>query len=112
MRANEADIDDAEGEIDPNHQPVAVAANVDPRPAGLEDAGVAVFGLHFRRRFPAGIFGFREPGFQFLLCRRLSLPVIPQGLPCDDTHTIPKLLEVVNRLFPFWELGIPLASGT
>src|SRR5207342_2618710 len=52
MRPDESDVDDAIRVVDPNHQPIPVASDVEHDPAVVEDARSREFPLDVRRCGP------------------------------------------------------------
>ncbi len=53
--ADKSDIHDPIGIVDPHHQPVFVAGNVEHHPSILEDAGIAKVLLYLRGGSPVSL---------------------------------------------------------
>ena len=78
VRADEPDIDDAIRIIDPHHDAILVAGDVEHRATVVENARVADVSLHVRRRRPIGSSNLPVPGQQRLT--RISI----RGTSADE----------------------------
>jgi len=88
--ADESDIHDPIGIVDPHHQPVFVSGNVEHHPAILEDAGIAKVLLYLRRGCPVSFESMpipRQHRFRGIGVARIIFPECPERRYGNDSHS-------------------------
>jgi len=89
MRANEPYVDDAIRVVDPRHDAILVAGDIEHHAAILEDAGSANVALDVRRRGPVGRFDLpvlRHHGIARFGIGRAAVEEGPERNERDDPH--------------------------
>lgn len=103
VRSNEADVNDPIGIVDPHHQPVLVARNIEHHAAVLEDTRAANRPFHVRRRLPVCCLDLPIPRHQRLACIGMSGASIEERLERAERND-PHLNHVT--MVPHWDQAI------
>ena len=111
MGADEPDIHPPAVVMDAGHQPVMITLDVKHHPVSRQAVRAAMTLLDVLKRLPACRLRFPKPGSQGGLGIGMLLPEFTESFDSDDVDNVPKLLNVVNRLFPFWEFSGHRAFG-
>ena len=106
MRANEPYVDDAIWVVDPHHDAILVASDIEYRAAVLEDAGRANVAFDVRRRRPLGRFDLPVPRHHGIARFGIRGTPVAEGLERTESDHACRMCSTRGRLATSSHAGV------